>query len=78
MCGQFRNADEFFGRTADEYKKWLINNTREQLDFVLLDLIRLSQDKYATDFDDILIHFTNETYHEVTDVLEDYIRKCNA
>jgi GNAT superfamily N-acetyltransferase len=45
MCGQFRNADEFFGRTADEYKKWLINNTREQLDFVLLDLIRLSQDK---------------------------------
>ena len=47
---------------------------------ILLDetAVRLSQDKYATDFDDILIHFTNETYHEVTDVLEDYIRKCNA
>ncbi len=45
MSRRFRNADEFFGRTADEYKKWLINNTREQLDFVLLDLIRLSQDK---------------------------------
>lgn len=39
----FKDADEFFGRTVDEYKKWLVDNTREQLDFVLLDLIRLSQ-----------------------------------
>ncbi|HIS46514.1 MAG TPA: hypothetical protein IAB46_02965 [Candidatus Scybalocola faecigallinarum] len=36
---------EFFGRTVAEYKKWLIDNTREQLDFVLLDLIRLSQNQ---------------------------------
>lgn len=41
----FRDADEFFGRTVEEYKKWLIDNTREQLDFVLLDLIRLSQNQ---------------------------------
>lgn len=41
----FKDADEFFGRTVEEYKKWLIDNTREQLDFVLLDLIRLSQNK---------------------------------
>ena len=41
----FRNADAFFGRTVEEYKKWLIDNTREQLDFVLLDLIRLSQNQ---------------------------------
>ena len=41
----FKNADEFFGRTVEEYKKWLIDNTREQLDFVLLDLIRLSQNQ---------------------------------
>lgn len=41
----FKNADEFFDRTVSEYKQWLINNTREQLDFVLLDLIRLSQEK---------------------------------
>ena len=41
----FRDADEFFGRTVEEYKEWLINNTREQLDFVLLDLVRLSQNK---------------------------------
>ena len=41
----FRDADEFFGRTVEEYKQWLIGNTREQLDFVLLDLIRLSQNQ---------------------------------
>lgn len=41
----FKDADEFFGRTVDEYKKWLIDNSREQLDFVLLDLIRLSQNQ---------------------------------
>ena len=41
----FKDADEFFGRTVEEYKEWLIYNTREQLDFVLLDLIRLSQNK---------------------------------
>lgn len=45
MNKQFLNADEFFGRSVEEYKKWLINNTREQLDFVLLDLIRLSQNQ---------------------------------
>ena len=44
----FQNADEFFGRTVEEYKQWLLDNTREQLDFVLLDLIRLSQDQKAT------------------------------
>lgn len=41
----FQDADAFFGRSVEEYKKWLIANTREQLDFVLLDLIRLSQKK---------------------------------
>lgn len=41
----FKDADEFFGRTVEEYRNWLISNTREQLDFVLLDLIRLSQNQ---------------------------------
>jgi len=41
----FRDADEFFGRSVEEYKQWLLSNTREQLDFVLLDLIRLSRDR---------------------------------
>lgn len=45
MNKQFKNADEFFGRSVEEYKKWLIDNTREQLEFVLLDLIRASADK---------------------------------
>lgn len=43
MNKEFKNADEFFGRSVEEYKKWLIDNTREQLDFVIMDLIRLSQ-----------------------------------
>lgn len=41
----FKDANEFFGRTVDEYRQWLVDNTREQLDFVLLDLIRLSQNQ---------------------------------
>lgn len=45
MNKKFKDADEFFGRSVDEYKKWLLDNTREQLDFVLLDLIRLSQNQ---------------------------------
>lgn len=39
----FADADAFFGRSVEEYRNWLIQNTREQLDFVLLDLIRLSR-----------------------------------
>lgn len=45
MNKDFKNADDFFNRTVEEYKKWSIDNTREQLDFVLLDLIRLSQNQ---------------------------------
>lgn len=43
MNQNFKDADEFFGRNVEEYRAWLLQNTREQLDFVLLDLIRLSQ-----------------------------------
>lgn len=45
MNRTFRDADEFFGRTVEEYRNWLIGSSREHLDFVLLDLIRLSQDQ---------------------------------
>ena len=45
MNKKFKDADEFFLRTVDDYKKWLLDNTREQLDFVLLDLIRFSQNQ---------------------------------
>ena len=44
MNRSFKDADEFFGRTVDEYEDWLIKNSREQLDFIVLDLIRLSHD----------------------------------
>ncbi len=43
MNKSFKNADEFFGRTVEEYKNWLIDNTREQLEYVIMDLIKLSQ-----------------------------------
>ncbi len=39
----FKDADEFFGRSVEDYKAWLRGSRREQLDFILLDLIRLSQ-----------------------------------
>lgn len=45
MNRKFKDADEFFGRTVEEYKQWLIRNTREQLDFVLMDLISLSHNQ---------------------------------
>lgn len=45
MTKDFKDADEFFGRSVEEYRNWLVNNTREQLDFVILDLIRLSQNE---------------------------------
>lgn len=45
MNKNFRDADEFFGRSVEEYKAWLLGNKREQLDYVLLDLIRLSRDQ---------------------------------
>lgn len=59
----FNNADEFFGRTVDEYKKWLLDNTREQLDFVLLDLICLSQNKIVL----CDCHLTMEQAEQITE-----------
>lgn len=43
MNQEFADADAFFLRPYKEYGKWLIENTREQLDFIILDLIRLSE-----------------------------------
>lgn len=59
----FKDADEFFGRTVGEYKKWLIDNTREQLDFVLLDLIRLSQNQIVL----CDCHLTMEQAEKITE-----------
>ena len=54
---------EFFGRSVDEYKAWLLQNTREQLDFVLLDLMRMSKDQIVL----CDCHLTLEQAAQVTD-----------
>ena len=59
----FKDADAFFGRSVTEYKKWLMENTREQLDFVLLDLIRLSQNQIVL----CDCHLTVEEAEKLTD-----------
>ena len=38
MNKSFKNADEFFLRDKEEYINWLIDNSHEQLKFVLEDL----------------------------------------
>ena len=63
MNKNFKDADEFFGRTVEEYKKWLITNTREQLDFVLMDLIRLSQNQIVL----CDCHLTMEQAEKITE-----------
>lgn len=45
MNQSFSDADEFFGRNFEEYRRWLVNGTREQLDFVIMDLVRLARDR---------------------------------
>ena len=63
MNKEFRDADEFFGRSVEEYKNWLLGNSREQLDFVLLDLIKLSQDRVIL----CDIHLIAEQAEKITD-----------
>ena len=63
MNQNFQNADEFFGRPVEKYWKWLVDNTREQLDFVLLDLIRLSQNQIVI----CDCHLTVEDAERLTD-----------
>lgn len=63
MNRDFRDADEFFGRSVEEYKAWLLQNTREQLDFVLLDLMRMSMDQIVL----CDCHLTLEQAAQVTD-----------
>ena len=41
MNRRFASADEFFGRSEEEYLSWLEGNNREQLGFILLDLSEL-------------------------------------
>lgn len=63
MNTQFKDADEFFGRSVEEYKAWLLGNKREQLDYVLLDLIRLSRDQVVL----CDLHIVVEEADKITD-----------
>ena len=63
MNRHFRDADEFFGRSVGEYRNWLVGNSREQLDYVLLDLIKLSQDRIVL----CDIHIVAEEALRITD-----------
>ncbi len=63
MNRQFKDADEFFGRSVEEYRNWLIGNSREQLDYVLLDLIKLSQDRIIL----CDLHISAEEVLKITD-----------
>ena len=45
MNKTFNNADEFFMRSQEEYINWLKNNSKEQLEFILNDLIKLSKNQ---------------------------------
>lgn len=63
MNQEFPNADAFFLRPYREYAKWLLQNTREQLDFIILDLIRLSQHQPV--FCDL--HLTVEQVMKITE-----------
>ena len=63
MNKNFKDADEFFGRSVEAYKSWLLGNSREQLDFVLMDLIRLSRDRVVL----CDIHLIAEQAAKITD-----------
>ena len=63
MNKSFRDADEFFGRSVEEYRNWLLGNSREQLDYVLLDLIRLSRDRVVL----CDLHIVAEEADRITD-----------
>lgn len=45
MNKSFKNADEFFLRDVDEYVQWLKDNSAEQMEFILEDLVKLSQNQ---------------------------------
>ena len=43
MNKTFKNADEFFLRDTNEYVQWLKDNSAEQMEFILADLVELSK-----------------------------------
>ncbi|MBO5394439.1 MAG: shikimate kinase [Clostridia bacterium] len=45
MNKTFKDADEFFLRDTNEYVQWLKDNSAEQMEFILADLVELSKNQ---------------------------------
>jgi len=45
MNKTFKNVDEFFLRDTNEYVQWLKDNSAEQMEFILADLVELSKNQ---------------------------------
>lgn len=76
MNKSFKNADEFFLRDKEEYINWLIDNSHEQLKFVLEDLKDISKNnKVVCD-----LHLTVDEARQIanTDQLVFLIREDNT
>lgn len=63
MNKKFKNADEFFGRTIEDYSAWLLKSTREQLDYILMDLIQISHNQIVI----CDLHLTVDEANLITD-----------
>ena len=61
MHKTFKDADEFFLRPVKEYKQWLIDNSNEQLEFILDDIVELSKNQIVV----CDLHLTVEQAREV-------------
>ncbi len=85
MNKKFKNADEFFLRSKEEYIEWLINNTKEQLEFVLDELVELSKnnkvvcDLHLTVEEARLIANKNQIVYLIREnndnIIDDYINR---
>ena len=64
MNKTFKNADEFFMRNQNEYIDWLENNSKEQLEFILADLARLSKNQTIV----CDLHLLPEEAERITDI----------
>ena len=62
MNKPFKNADEFFMRNQNEYISWLKNSSKEQLKFILDDLIELSKNQIVV----CDLHLRVQEAHEIT------------
>lgn len=63
MNQTFKNADEFFFRDTSEYVRWLKENSKEQMEFILADLVELSENRTVV----CDLHLTAEEAEKLAD-----------